>query len=1117
MYFPSLVLLKKVALYIVFAYIICLPDLYSQIQGEYQNPMTTAIEFTENVGQFTDVNGIVPEEVLFVTNINGIKIYVRKQGLSFVFHQGDDNVKSKQQDFGLTRPVKPIKKSVKLCRTDLDFIGANPNPRIFKTDELSAYNNYIIGDKEFYFVKNYGNVILKDVYKGIDLVLYENPDGRFEYDFVVLPGTSPSVIKMRIKNAINSGITSDGLLTITNLFGSFEQPKPIIYQNENNKRIKYDGNFIELNDGTIGFDIGSYDRSKPLIIDPVVRLWGSNFGGDGNEFAHGLAIDSLGNSYMVGQTYSTNLIVNTQQIEYTGNGDAFIAKYDKNGKRIWSTYYGGSSTDEARSIAVDLEQGIYVLGSSLSKDINGTINQMYPRGNIDAFILRLNPNGTQKWMTFYGGGEDDTGYGIVVDSLKNCYATGYALSTNLKTTSNKYRGSQSESFVLKLTPEGNTVWAIYLGGDGHDWTRGITLDKSLNVLVCGGTTSYFYPAALSYSSQKGYTDGFIAKLTNNGELLWSVYYGGDSVDVINAVAVDKNDFIVAGGNTLSQHLRVNYGVDTLMGEQDAFVLKLKPDGFYLWARYFGGNKTENCGSIVFDKSGKIYIGGSTDSKDLPTNFLYKTSLGSPDIFISKYLTDGITDWASYLGGKLQEKFGCMVIDNLDNLHVTGWTEYDSLTGGLNTEHIYDPNETAFLYKIGQQIILNYDAKYLCKGTEINVPFIPQLIFKETNVFTIQLSDEYGNFNSPKILGSLNTNQPGIIIGKIPEILPDGLQYRIRIVSSDNIISNDNGNGLSVAFPPKFDFTGDTASCENNMSSFATPDKQKILYHWSVTGGKISGRNDTSFVAVIFDSTGTQSVTLIESDKNTGCTKSITKNISIIANPKISTDTLPTICQKDGPITLQFASPAGGSYFGIGVQNGIFDPTVANDGIHTITYSYTNSYGCSSTTSQNIKVNPNPVKPSILQIDQYLESTENSIKYEWYFNDTLMINSTTKRIYAEKTGKYTLQITNLFGCKSEISDIYNFISGVNDIDIQYKVSIYPNPTEGLLQIYIIGIQGRLIDLKITDLLGKEILANEFRINSENWNEKIDLSLLSKGMYILHISIDKDFYVEKIIVK
>ncbi len=319
-------------------------------------------------------------------------------------------------------------------------VGANPNPRVVGIDRLPGVTNYFIGSDPAKWrtnVAGYAKAKYEGVYPGIDLVYYDNGEGRLEYDFIVAPGADPKQIALSIEDAESVEVDPSGDLVISAATGTIRKPSPKVYQEIDGKRQEITAGYrlLDTRPSTpdtqmIAFSLGAYDRNKPLVIDPQILyatyLGGSSTSTVANEGARGVAVDAQGSVYVVGVTISTNFPTkNPAQNVLKGFSNAFVTKLDANGQLVYSTYLGGSGFDEGVVIKVDDTGAAYVGGTTGSIDfpsVNAALNR---GGRNDGFITKLSPSGSQiVYSTYIGGTDNDSVTDLALDAQKNVYIVG---------------------------------------------------------------------------------------------------------------------------------------------------------------------------------------------------------------------------------------------------------------------------------------------------------------------------------------------------------------------------------------------------------------------------------------------------------------------------------------------------------------------------------------------------------------------------------------------------------------------------------------------------------------------------------------------------------------------
>ncbi len=544
-----------------------------------------------------------------------------------------------------------------------NFVAPDPGASIEALDPLPSTTNYFIGLKPQAWhpgIANFGKVRVNQIYRGIDLLFY-GTTGTLEYDFVIHPGADPSAIRFEIQGARRLWVDPDGDLILDTPVGEVKWKKPVLYQDLGAGRTNIEGRFA-LTGNAVGFRIGSYDRARSLIIDPVLD-YASYLGSTGNEGARGIGMDAAGNIYVAGATNSNNLAVTAGVVQtaYGGesgmdtSGDAFVAKFSPSGTLLYLTYLGGRQDDGASSIAVDSLGNAYITGVTNSPDFPVTTGALQAKfagfgGNScgrggDAFVAKLNPSGTQLlYSTYLGGSLDDEGAAIAIDASGSAYVTGATLSKDFPVTSGAFQttlagvGGQAgatfcggapffntgDAWVAKLNPSGSKlVFSTYLGGSLDDAATSIAVDSAGSVYVAGATLSRNFPTTAGAFQTKfhgterqnmffNYGDGFVAKLNTTGSgLVYSTYLGGQGDDCIFGLVVDSAGTVYVAGSTTSVDFPVTgnavqpsyngYIVLPFLIEQsmgDAFVARLNAAGSALLYSTYYGGSANDEGMAV---------------------------------------------------------------------------------------------------------------------------------------------------------------------------------------------------------------------------------------------------------------------------------------------------------------------------------------------------------------------------------------------------------------------------------------------------------------------------------------------------------------------------------------
>ena len=329
------------------------------------------------------------------------------------------------------------------------FDGANQNVRLEAINELSAKSNYFMGGDRSKWrvgIPNYARVQYDEIYPGVNAAFYGN-QGRLEFDFIVSPGADANKVALKFGPGQQLLLTH-GDLQIGPSSSAVVLRRPFIYQVEHGRQHAVPGGFALLTSDRVAFRIGRYNHQEPLIIDPTLSYSTFLDGTSGDSDGDGIAVDSSGDAYVVGTTFSSTFpIVNGYQSTAgaPANGIVFVAELNPTGTQLlYSTYLGGTGGDYGTGIAIDGSGNAYVTGYTFSTDfpiVNGfqTANNNTVGGN--AFVARIDTAQTGiaslVYSTYLGGGGNasnpnpsfgDTGYGIAAGSSGRAYITGETTS-----------------------------------------------------------------------------------------------------------------------------------------------------------------------------------------------------------------------------------------------------------------------------------------------------------------------------------------------------------------------------------------------------------------------------------------------------------------------------------------------------------------------------------------------------------------------------------------------------------------------------------------------------------------------------------------------------------------
>ncbi|MDI6717121.1 MAG: SBBP repeat-containing protein, partial [Actinomycetota bacterium] len=564
-------------------------------------------------------------------------------------------------------------------------------------DKAKTKINYLIGNKESWKtgLAAYNHIELGEVYSGIDLNLRAH-ENNFEKVFVVQPGAEVKDIQVSIEGASSLAVNNKGELEVKTGLGDISFTKPIAYQEKDGIRHYVRVTYL-VDQSTYGFDIGNYDKTQPLIIDPM--LASTTLGSGGYNYGRSIVKDSAGNIYVTGTADSrANFPTTPGAYDIAHNGgydDAFISKLDSNLNLVSSTFLGGSSYDRAYSLAVDSSGNICVVGQTYSSNFPTTsgVYDTSHNGNWDAFISVLDSSlSNLLYSTFLGGSNEDKARSVCRDGDGNIYVVGETKSSGFPTTSGAYDTSQNgtdytDIFVSKINSSlTSLLTSTFVGSSRDDYVNSVIIDPFGNVCFAGESYgSYPITPGAFKSTSRGYSDAIVSKLNPSlTSLLASTYIGGYTVGINDwdraklIVADSEGNYYIAGLTYSSDFPTTEGAYDrTFNGSPDAFVLEFNSDlSNLLCSTFIGGATTDDAYALIKSSSGDIFVGGSTQSSDFPTTegAYDRTFNGASDIFISRLNANLSSLLAStYIGGSGNDDAMAMVGDNQGNIYVTGYT------------------------------------------------------------------------------------------------------------------------------------------------------------------------------------------------------------------------------------------------------------------------------------------------------------------------------------------------------------------------------------------------------------------------------------------------------------
>ena len=677
------------------------------------------MSFEPNQGQAEEPAQFLARGQGYNLQLRGAEAVLELQKSNFGMRNGKTGGATGRRGDGASQSAISHKQWPQSAIVKMKLVGANKSPRGAGRNELPGKSNYLIGNDPRRWrtgIPNYAEVRYDEVWPGIDLAYYGN-QRQLEYDFIVAPGANPNRIKISFRGARKMSVNRKGDLILRARGGKVRLLKPVIYQEHNGVRKEIRGRYVRRGKRRIGFRVAAYDRSKPLVIDPVL-VYSTYLGGGSFETPSSIAVDSSGAVYVTGHTTSSNFpVVGALQPMGKGGSDIFITKLKADGSGlVYSTYLGGSGKDEQPDIAVDASGAVYVTGLTNSTNFP-TVNPFQPtfKGFEDGFVAKLNAAGSALvYSTYLGGTLFDRGTGIAVDAAGSAYVTGGA-GSGFPTTPGVFQPNwpgASNAFVTKFNPDGKTLaWSSYLGGNDTDDANDIAVDAAGNVYVAGDTSSRSFPLMNPVqATYNGGRDAFVTKFNATGSaLIFSTYFGGSRGDAGRSIATDAAGAAYVAGETISTNFPTANPLQPAFGggAGDAFITKFNPGGTLAWSTYFGGSDFDQGRGIAVDASGNVYVTGFANSTNFPVKDpLQAMRAANNDAFIAK-ISPGQTvpslTFSTYLGGAGSDEGAAIAVDAAGAIYVLGETSSTDFPTKSPFQPTLAGERDAFIVKIADKI------------------------------------------------------------------------------------------------------------------------------------------------------------------------------------------------------------------------------------------------------------------------------------------------------------------------------------------------------------------------------------------------------------------------------
>ncbi|MBK6883097.1 MAG: hypothetical protein IPH05_09180 [Flavobacteriales bacterium] len=649
------------------------------------------IEFTENKGQFS-------EGVLFKADFPMGQALVTAKGMLVkaydplsVSARASEGMQL-EVDHQAGRPIKGITTPLKGHGWLMEFQNASPDVNIEARSQHGEVRNYFIGDKSQHATgaRSFQEVWYTNMYRGIDVRYYPAEDGSLEYDIICKPGADPKQIALHFEGIRGTHLGADGTLRLPTSIGELSFPAPVVYQVINGKERSIKSRYV-LSKETLGFELEDYDRTQPLVIDPIALRWATwvNTNSANDNHGHCIWVDpSDGAIYVVARVTGSTDQITTGAFNTSNNGDLdmIVGKYLEpttvggSGTRVWQTYLGGNGTDNPYAMEQGPDGNLYITGYTSSSNFpllggpafSGSSLDQRSQATDNIYVTKINTAGNSIKSAVVGGNNDDDSFDLRTTPNGDVVVCGKTSSTNWATlypgsgASNTNNGG-TDVLVFKVNQDLSAMqWMRNYGGSGTDYAMIMLRNSTTGDLFIGGyTTSTNFPTVSPRQSTLGGSQaGFLQRLTSTGSTTWSSYYQTASSKSAMILCMEFNNSeteIYFGGTTsgLATSNVSSGSFDTSYngGTNDLFVGRMAVDQTFVAGTYVGGSNNEvNMMGLNVDQNNDVYIFGYTNSTDFPVSAtpnvpLQPSNAGNNDKVFFKLESDlSALEFSTYYGG-----------------------------------------------------------------------------------------------------------------------------------------------------------------------------------------------------------------------------------------------------------------------------------------------------------------------------------------------------------------------------------------------------------------------------------------------------------------------------------
>lgn len=735
-----------------------------------------------------------------------------------------------------------------------------------------------------------------------------------------------------------------------------------------------------------------------------------------------------------------------------------------------------------------------------------------------------------QWSSYYGNAGSDAFRDMALDQNGYLYAIGTTSSMTGLATANAYQTSNhggTDVCLAKFHPDGQLIWATYLGSTYDDVGQAIDFDFQGNIVIVGLTFSDTNLSTLGVhqSVNNGGGDAFVAKFTPNGGRIWFSYFGGDHFDFANDVSCDQNGNIIMTGWTQSSTNIATNGVTrpNFSGNEDVYIAKFDIAGQLVWSTYYGDTEAERGLQVDTDSANNIFVGGwaqSANNFSTPNSHQPVYGGGTSDGFIIKLDDSGRVLWATYYGGDQNEYIDAMRVNNQGDIIVGGSSNSSS---GMSTLNAYQSQKSGdfdiVLSKFSSNGIQDWGT-YFGGSQYENIYGMTVSPSGDIKIIGFALSDNLSTSGAYQLMRNGNFDliittfsEAGTLIkssyfgGQLADFgygVAQDDNGNIYIAGSTNGSTNlatsngaqpsfggGNSDGLVAKFSDcgqiNINISSNSPICEGDTLCFSTTSFSSVS--WSGPNGFVATDSNPFIINIGASGAGVYSVTVTD---HNGCTDSAQTNVVVRPKPISLASSNSPICEGED-IALQ--ASGGAHYHWSGPEH--FSSTLQNPVIHLSTTAMSGSYvvtitdaqGCTATTSIQVVIS-GAINASIsangpvCEGDTIRLASMGGTSYLWRgpngFSSPLQ-NPKIGPAGLQNNGSYTLVVTDQSGCSASRS---------------ISIAVNPKP-HAVIQGDSVICEGEYAILK-TPNSGKLLW------NTGSTMDSFQMKLLTSGIFYLEVT-------------